>query len=245
MDFAAALTAMARVLRPGGRLAVVGLAADKSVADLLAAAPGVPVNLFYRAIYRQGESGAPIMDPDMSWREVRVAAARLLPGVRYRRHLAWNGKIGNDLDVEGTAPVKKPADYKVVGTSPKRRDVAAKVLAQPAAYVTDIRLPGMLHARVIRPPVAGAVLTSVDEGSVRDIPGVRIVQKKTFSPWSRKRNGTRCAPRHSSRRAGRRCRPPSPTPPRSTITFARRRCGSARSKARKAPSIKRCRARPR
>jgi ubiquinone/menaquinone biosynthesis C-methylase UbiE len=89
MDFAAALTAMARVLRPGGRLAVIGLAADKSLADLLAAAPGVPVNLFYRAIYRQGESGAPIMDPQMTWREVRAEAARLLPGVRYRRHLLW------------------------------------------------------------------------------------------------------------------------------------------------------------
>jgi len=89
MDFAAALTRMARVLRPGGRLAVIGLAADKSLADLFAAAPGVPVNLVYRALYRQGESGAPIMDPDMSWREVRVAAARLLPGVRYRRHLLW------------------------------------------------------------------------------------------------------------------------------------------------------------
>ena len=89
MDFAAALTRMARVLRPGGRLAVIGLAADKSLADLFAAAPGVPVNLVYRGLYRQGESGAPIMDPDMSWREVRVAAARLLPGVRYRRHLLW------------------------------------------------------------------------------------------------------------------------------------------------------------
>ena len=89
MDFAAALTRMARVLRPGGRLAVIGLAADKSLAALFAAAPGVPVNLVYRALYRQGESGAPIMDPDMSWREVRVAAARLLPGVRYRRHLLW------------------------------------------------------------------------------------------------------------------------------------------------------------
>ena len=89
MDFAAALTKLARILRPGGRLAVIGLAADKSLADLLAAAPGVPVNLVYRAIYRQGESGAPIMDPDMSWREVRAAAAQALPGVRYRRHLLW------------------------------------------------------------------------------------------------------------------------------------------------------------
>jgi ubiquinone/menaquinone biosynthesis C-methylase UbiE len=89
MDFTAALTELARVLRPGGRLAVIGLAADRSIADYLAAAPGVPADLFYRAIHRRGESGAPIMDPAMSWREVRAAAARVLPGVRYRRHLLW------------------------------------------------------------------------------------------------------------------------------------------------------------
>jgi ubiquinone/menaquinone biosynthesis C-methylase UbiE len=89
MDFTAALTAMARLLRPGGRLAVIGLAADKSIADLLVAAPAVPVNLFYLALHHHGESGAPIMDPDHSWREVRAAARETLPGVRYRRHLLW------------------------------------------------------------------------------------------------------------------------------------------------------------
>jgi SAM-dependent methyltransferase len=89
MDFTAALTAMARVLRPGGRLAVVGLAADKSAADLIAGAAGIPAGLFYRAVYRKGGPGAPVMDPDMSWREVRAEAARVLPGVRYRRHLMW------------------------------------------------------------------------------------------------------------------------------------------------------------
>jgi ubiquinone/menaquinone biosynthesis C-methylase UbiE len=89
MDFTAALTTMARLLRPGGRLAVIGLAADKSLGDVLKGAPGVPADLFYRAIYRRGESGAPIMDPDHSWREVRAAAAETLPRVRYRRHLLW------------------------------------------------------------------------------------------------------------------------------------------------------------
>ena len=89
MDLAAALMTMARVLRPGGRLAVIGLAADTSVTDLLAAAPAIPADLFYRAVYRRGESGAPIVDPEMSWREVRAAAAHTLPGVRYRRHLLW------------------------------------------------------------------------------------------------------------------------------------------------------------
>jgi ubiquinone/menaquinone biosynthesis C-methylase UbiE len=89
MDFAAALTAMARLLRPDGRLAVIGLAADQSITDLLAGAAGFPANLFYRAICHEGESGAPILYPEMSWREVRVAATRLLPGARYRRHLLF------------------------------------------------------------------------------------------------------------------------------------------------------------
>jgi ubiquinone/menaquinone biosynthesis C-methylase UbiE len=89
MDLAAALTAMARVLRPGGHLAVIGLALDGSFADLVAAAPAVPVNLYYRAVYHEGNSGAPIKDPDMTWGQVRATASRLLPGVRYRRRLLW------------------------------------------------------------------------------------------------------------------------------------------------------------
>jgi SAM-dependent methyltransferase len=109
MDFTAALTTMALVLRPGGRLAVVGLAADKSLADIVKGAPAVPVDPFYRVIYRRGESGAPIMDPDHSWREVRTAAANALPGVRYRRHLLWRysllwRKPGRDQhDTDGTS----------------------------------------------------------------------------------------------------------------------------------------------
>ena len=89
MDFAAALTTMARVLRPGGRLAVIGLASDCSPADFVASAAGVPVNLVYRAVYHEGNSGAPIKDPDMTWGQVRATAKTLLPGVRYRRHLLW------------------------------------------------------------------------------------------------------------------------------------------------------------
>jgi SAM-dependent methyltransferase len=63
MDFAGALIAMARALRPGGGLAVVGLAADRSFGDYLASASGIPLNLVYRALYREGNSGAPIQEP--------------------------------------------------------------------------------------------------------------------------------------------------------------------------------------
>ena len=79
MDFAVALTAMARALRPGGSLAVVGLAADRSFGDYLASASGIPLNFLYRALYREGNSGAPIKNPEMTWAEVRTAAAAYSP----------------------------------------------------------------------------------------------------------------------------------------------------------------------
>ena len=109
----------------------------------------------------------------------KVSYGQLIGGKFFDVPMKWNGKLGNDLNVEGTAQPKKPADYKVVGTSPKRRDVAPKVFAKPT-YVTDVRVPGMLHARVIRPPVAGAEPKAVDQSSLAGIPGVRIVQKQGF-----------------------------------------------------------------
>ena len=109
----------------------------------------------------------------------KVSYGTLIGGHFFNVKMKWNGKMGNALDVEGTAKPKNPADYKVVGTSPKRRDVFAKVYAKPA-YVTDIRVPGMLHARVVRPPTAGAVPSSIDEASIKSIPGVRVVHKEGF-----------------------------------------------------------------
>src|SRR5262249_48861271 len=47
-------------------------------------------------------------------------------------------------------------------------------------YVSDLRLPGMLHGRVIRPPAMGAKLISVDESSLRSIPDVRVVRIQDF-----------------------------------------------------------------
>ncbi len=70
--------------------AICGAALDVgSIGDYLAGAPGVPVNLLYRAVYRQDGPGAPVKAADMTWAEVRATARRLLPGARYRRHLLW------------------------------------------------------------------------------------------------------------------------------------------------------------
>ena len=52
-------------------------------------APGVPANLMYRAIRGEGNPGAPVKDPEMTWAEVHATAREVLPGVRYRRHLLW------------------------------------------------------------------------------------------------------------------------------------------------------------
>jgi ubiquinone/menaquinone biosynthesis C-methylase UbiE len=89
MDFAAALRAMARALRPGGRLAVVGLAAHGSPADYLIDVAGIPAHWVYRAVRGLGGSGPPVKDPEMTWAEVKAIAGDVLPGVRYRRHLLW------------------------------------------------------------------------------------------------------------------------------------------------------------
>jgi len=89
MDFGAALGKMARILRPGGRLAVVGIAANGSPADWVTDAAGIPAGLWYKRARGEGNPGAPILEPDMTWSQVRSAAARVLPGARYRRHLLW------------------------------------------------------------------------------------------------------------------------------------------------------------
>ena len=89
MDFGEALVKITRILRPGGRLAVVGLANNGSAADWVIGAAGLPADRYYKRTRGDSHPGAPIMEPDMTWAQVRKTAARLLPGARYRRHLLW------------------------------------------------------------------------------------------------------------------------------------------------------------
>ncbi|MFT8243838.1 molybdopterin cofactor-binding domain-containing protein [Roseomonas sp. BN140053] len=105
-----------------------------------------------------------------------VSYGELIGGRFFDVPMQWNGKIGNELVARGVAEPKRPDQYRVVGQSIPRTDIREKVFGR-MEFVTDIRLPNMLHARVIRPPVAGAVPVSVDENSIRDIPGARVVQK--------------------------------------------------------------------
>jgi nicotinate dehydrogenase subunit B len=86
------------------------------------------------------------------------------------------------LELDNDVPVKAVSAYSIVGKSVPRVDLPAKATGE-LVYVHDMRVPGMLHGRVVRPPYAGVdagpfvgtSLIAVDETSVRDIPGMVAV----------------------------------------------------------------------
>src|SRR3989344_1361037 len=101
------------------------------------------------------------------------------------RQLAYGALLAgahNTLELMDATPTKAAADYTVVGQSVPRVDIPAKVSGE-LVFVHDMRVPGMLHGRVVRPPYAGAdhgdfignTLESVDQQSIAHIPGIRAV----------------------------------------------------------------------
>jgi nicotinate dehydrogenase subunit B len=83
------------------------------------------------------------------------------------------------LKIDSKAALRDPATYTSVGQPVPRPDVPEKCTGR-RPYVHDVKTPGMLHGRVIRPASIGATLESVDESSVKDLPGVRVVRVKDF-----------------------------------------------------------------
>jgi len=93
-----------------------------------------------------------------------------------------------ELRISGNAPLKRQEDYKLVGQGAARVDIPGKATGE-LTYVHDMRLPDMLHGRVVRPPYAGHdtgdfvgnSLLEVDESSIAHIPGiVRVVVIRDF-----------------------------------------------------------------
>ena len=84
-----------------------------------------------------------------------------------------------NLRMNPKAALKNPAQYTLVGQSPPRPDIPAKVTGQHV-YVHDWRVPAMVHGRVVRPAAVGARVLSVDEASVGHLPGVRVVRRNDF-----------------------------------------------------------------
>ena len=109
----------------------------------------------------------------------RVSYAELIGGRYFNVQLDWNKQWGNPLYAPGKAQPKDPKAHKIVGKPIAREDIAPKVYAQED-FCTDIKRPGMVHGRMIRPAVAGSVPVKVDESSIKDIPGARVVWEKAF-----------------------------------------------------------------
>jgi nicotinate dehydrogenase subunit B len=94
-----------------------------------------------------------------------------------------------NLTLSATAKRKPAAEWKVLGTPAPRLDMPA-IATGRFEFVHNVRVPGMLHGCVVRPPEVGATLVGVDESSVRAMPGfVKVVVKKNFvgvvcrKPW--------------------------------------------------------------
>jgi nicotinate dehydrogenase subunit B len=84
-----------------------------------------------------------------------------------------------NLKLNPKAPLKDPATYTLVGKPLPRPDVPAKCTGG-FTYMQDFSVPGMVHARVIRPPAIGAKLIGVDEASIKHLPGASVVRIKDF-----------------------------------------------------------------
>jgi nicotinate dehydrogenase subunit B len=97
--------------------------------------------------------------------------------------IAYSELIGGksfQLAVDAKARLKDPANYRVVGQSVARLDIPAKVSGE-FTYMQDFRLPGMLHARVVRPAAIRAHLLSYNDHAAKQIKGfVRTVREGNF-----------------------------------------------------------------
>ena len=103
------------------------------------------------------------------------------------RSIAYGQLLGDrrfDVPFTGSAPVKAVSQYKIVGANVSRKDIPEKVSGK-YVYMQHVRVPGMLHGRVVRPRGqsaygAGAKVLDIDESSIRNIPGVRVIRRGDF-----------------------------------------------------------------
>jgi nicotinate dehydrogenase subunit B len=108
-----------------------------------------------------------------------ISYGNLVGGKRFNARITATG-TGWDLKVAPEVHAKDPKQYRIVGTSVRRMDLPPKFTGE-FTYVQDVRVPGMLHGRVVRPPVVNSKPATVDESSIKDIQGVtKIVQEGSF-----------------------------------------------------------------
>jgi nicotinate dehydrogenase subunit B len=102
-----------------------------------------------------------------SKKQNRVSYAKLVNGKKIERRPS------------GKATLKKPTEFKVINKSMTRRDAEEKVTGK-AKYAADVQLPGMLYAKILRPPAHGAKLIDADLSEAKKVEGVQVIKEGDF-----------------------------------------------------------------
>jgi len=106
----------------------------------------------------------------------RVTYGELIAGKKF--HVTLTG--ANVNAVTGQAKTKSVPELKYTGQSPQRDDIPGKVDGS-LKWAVDVKLPGMVHARNVKPPFACAKLMGIDEASVKSLPGfIKVVSKGNY-----------------------------------------------------------------
>ncbi|HEY1233778.1 MAG TPA: molybdopterin cofactor-binding domain-containing protein [Candidatus Binatia bacterium] len=106
----------------------------------------------------------------------KVSYGQLIGGKKFNTRITATG-TGWDMKVAPEVKAKNPSDYKVVGKPIKRTDLPTKVTGEHE-YIHNVRIPGMLHGRVVRPPVINTEPMSIDQDSIKGIPGVVMIVRE-------------------------------------------------------------------
>ena len=108
-----------------------------------------------------------------------VSYGQLIGGKQFNVNITAEGN-GWNMKVAPEARAKDVKDYRIVGTSQKRKELPPKLTGE-FVYAHDVRLPGMLHGRVVRPPTITSKPASIDDSGAKPIPGfVKAVQEGSF-----------------------------------------------------------------
>jgi nicotinate dehydrogenase subunit B len=106
----------------------------------------------------------------------KASYGQLIGGKRFNTKITATG-TGWDMKVAPEVKAKNPKDYKIVGKPIKRIELPAKVTGEHD-YIHDVRIPGMLHGRVVRPPVINTEPINIDRDSIKGIPGVMMIVRE-------------------------------------------------------------------
>jgi nicotinate dehydrogenase subunit B len=127
------------------------------------------------------EMAAEALEADAETLEVEDGLVRAPGANRTVSYAELMGGQAFDIDVDPTAPVKPAAQHKQIGARVRMRNIEPIVTAQPY-FVHDMTLPGMLHARVVRPPHYSATLSALDDAVLARLAGegVQVVRDGSF-----------------------------------------------------------------